>query len=83
LTALTDPPHGGQQDLRNKVLRHVTDAFREDPARTLRAARFAARFADFSIAPETMQLMRGMVAGRPLRMLAVCVSAGSRTSSVR
>ena len=44
------------------VLRHVTDAFREDPVRILRVARFAARFADFSIAPETMILMRGMVA---------------------
>ena len=61
LTALIDP-HGGQQDLRNKVLRHVTDAFREDPVRILRVARFAARFADFSVAPDTMQLMREMVA---------------------
>ena len=61
LTALIDP-HGGQQDLRNKVLRHVTDAFREDPVRILRVARFAVRFADFSVAPETMQLMREMVA---------------------
>ena len=55
-------PHGGQQDLRDKVLRHITDAFREDPVRILRVARFAARFADFSVAPETMQLMREMVA---------------------
>ena len=61
LTTLIDP-HGGQQDLRDKVLRHVTDAFREDPVRILRVARFAARFADFSVAPETMQLMREMVA---------------------
>ena len=61
LATLIDP-HGGQQDLRNKVLRHVTDAFREDPVRILRVARFAARFADFSVAPETMQLMREMVA---------------------
>ena len=61
LTALIDP-HNGQQDLRNKVLRHVTDAFREDPVRILRVARFAARFADFSVAPETMQLMHEMVA---------------------
>ena len=60
-SALIDP-HGGQQDLRNKVLRHVTGAFREDPVRILRVARFAARFADFSVAPETMQLMREMVA---------------------
>ena len=61
LTTLIDP-HNGQQDLHNKVLRHVTDAFREDPVRILRVARFAARFADFSVAPETMQLMREMVA---------------------
>ena len=58
---LTDP-FGGQGDLQAKVLRHVTDAFREDPVRILRVARFAARFADFSIAPETQQLMRDMVA---------------------
>ncbi|RYY52718.1 MAG: HD domain-containing protein, partial [Comamonadaceae bacterium] len=45
----------------DKVLRHVTDAFREDPVRILRLARFGARFADFSVAPETMALMRGMV----------------------
>ena len=55
-------PHGGQRDIEAKVLRHVTDAFREDPVRILRVARFAARFADFSVAPETMLLMRDMVA---------------------
>ncbi|KAF5289179.1 hypothetical protein FQA39_LY19438 [Lamprigera yunnana] len=55
-------PYNGQADLQRKVLRHVTDAFREDPVRILRVARFAARFADFAIAPETMQLMRQMVA---------------------
>jgi tRNA nucleotidyltransferase (CCA-adding enzyme) len=55
-------PHGGQRDLTARVLRHVTDAFREDPVRILRLARFAARFPDFSVAPETMALMRGMVA---------------------
>lgn len=54
-------PYGGQQDLRDKVLRHVTPAFAEDPVRILRLARFAARFVDFSVAPETMQLMRDMV----------------------
>ena len=58
--ALTDP-FNGRRDLQAKVLRHVTDAFREDPVRILRVARFAARFADFSIAPETMELMRAMV----------------------
>ena len=58
---LVDPFHG-QRDLKDKLLRHVTDAFREDPVRILRVARFAARFADFSIAPETLALMREMVA---------------------
>ena len=58
--ALIDP-YGGQQDLRARVLRHVTEAFREDPVRILRVARFAARFADFSLAPETLDLMRSMV----------------------
>ncbi len=60
-SALIDP-FGGQRDLQAKVLRHVTDAFREDPVRILRLARFAARFHDFSIAPETLALMRDMVA---------------------
>ena len=55
-------PYGGQRDLAAKVLRHVGPAFAEDPVRILRLARFAARFADFSIAPETQALMRGMVA---------------------
>ena len=60
--ALIDP-HGGQSDIQAKVLRHVTDAFAEDPVRILRLARFAARFPDFSVAPETMALMQHMVAG--------------------
>lgn len=55
-------PHQGRQDLQAKVLRHVTDAFREDPVRILRVARFAARFSDFTVAPETMALMQDMVA---------------------
>ena len=55
-----DPFHG-RRDLQAKVLRHVTAAFREDPVRILRLARFAARFHDFSIAPETQTLMREMV----------------------
>jgi len=54
-------PYHGWQDLKNKTLRHVTTAFREDPVRILRLARFAARFPDFSIAPETMHLMQDMV----------------------
>jgi tRNA nucleotidyltransferase (CCA-adding enzyme) len=55
-------PHNGRTDLAARVLRHVSPAFAEDPVRILRVARFAARFADFSIAAETMELMRGMVA---------------------
>ena len=55
-------PYGGQRDLQDKVLRHVTDAFREDPVRILRVARFAARFPDFTVALETVALMREMVA---------------------
>ena len=57
-------PYGGRADLQARVLRHVSPAFSEDPVRILRVARFAARFADlgFTIAPETMALMRAMVA---------------------
>ena len=54
-------PYGGQRDLQARVLRHVTSAFAEDPVRILRLARFAARFADFCVAPETMAHMRQMV----------------------
>jgi tRNA nucleotidyltransferase (CCA-adding enzyme) len=57
-------PHGGQRDLKARLLRHVSPAFVEDPVRVLRIARFAARFAPlgFTVAPETMALMREMVA---------------------
>lgn len=55
-------PWGGRQDLEARVFRHVSPAFAEDPVRILRVARFAARFPDFRIAPETLALMRGMVA---------------------
>ncbi len=55
-------PWGGGPDLEAKLLRHVSPAFAEDPVRILRVARFAARFADFTVAPETAALMRGMVA---------------------
>ena len=58
---LTDP-YGGQRDIAARVLRHVTEAFAEDPVRILRVARFAARFPDFSIAPDTLALMQRMVA---------------------
>ena len=59
-TQLIDP-YGGLRDLDAKVLRHVSEAFAEDPVRILRLARFAARFSDFTVAPETMALMRQMV----------------------
>ncbi len=55
-------PYGGQEDLQHKVLRHVTDAFREDPVRILRVARFAARFPEFKVAEQTIALMQDMVA---------------------
>lgn len=53
-------PFGGQTDLQNKILRHVSPAFAEDPVRILRIARFAARYG-FAVAPETMRLMCDMV----------------------
>jgi len=57
-------PYGGQRDLNARVLRHVSEAFIEDPVRILRLARFAARLADlgFTVAEETLTLMRHMVA---------------------
>lgn len=58
---ITDP-YGGQRDLADKILRHVSPAFAEDPVRILRVARFAARFPEFTVAPETLELMRAMVA---------------------
>ena len=54
-------PYGGQRDLAARLLRHVSPAFAEDPVRILRLARFAARFGDFSVAPETMALLRDLV----------------------
>ena len=54
-------PYGGQRDLAAKVLRHVSEAFAEDPVRILRLARFAARWPNFTVAPETATLMRQMV----------------------
>jgi tRNA nucleotidyltransferase (CCA-adding enzyme) len=54
-------PYGGRRDLADKVLRHVSAAFCEDPVRILRLARFAARMPDFRVAPETMKLMQDMV----------------------
>ena len=54
-------PFGGRADLQRRVFRHVSAAFAEDPVRILRVARFAARFTDFTIAPETNALMQAMV----------------------
>ena len=54
-------PCGGQRDLAAHVLRHASPAFAEDPVRILRLARFAARFAQFTVADETLALMRAMV----------------------
>ncbi|PSV09751.1 multifunctional CCA addition/repair protein [Photobacterium leiognathi] len=67
---LIDPYHG-QQDITDKVLRHVSPAFAEDPLRVLRVARFAARFAHlgFTVAPETMALMQEMVVSGELASL--------------
>ncbi len=53
-------PYGGRADIAARVLRHVSPAFAEDPVRVLRVARFTARFADFAVAPETLELMRRM-----------------------
>lgn len=67
---IIDPYHG-ITDLKHRQLRHVSPAFREDPLRVLRVARFAARFypLGFSIAPETMQLMKKMVANGEINHL--------------
>nr|WP_295378995.1 multifunctional CCA addition/repair protein [Pseudoxanthomonas sp.] len=64
-------PYGGAKDLEARVLRHVGPAFVEDPLRVLRAARFMARFAPlgFTVAPETMALMREMAASGELDTL--------------
>lgn len=68
--SLTDP-FNGQRDIEQRVLRHVGPAFVEDPLRVLRAARFMARFASlgFSVAPETMALMREIAASGELDAL--------------
>lgn len=54
-------PYGGQEDLQQKSLRHISPAFSEDPVRILRVARFAAKLPSFSVFPETNQLMQEMV----------------------
>ncbi|CAH2784200.1 MAG: CCA tRNA nucleotidyltransferase (EC [uncultured Paraburkholderia sp.] len=62
LTGPVIDPFKGQGDLQARLFRHVSDAFLEDPVRILRIARFAARFVDFTVALETMALMKKMVA---------------------
>lgn len=64
-------PYNGQQDLKHKLLRHVSAAFVEDPLRVLRVARFAARYHNlgFCIAPETLTLMQTIVANGELTTL--------------
>jgi tRNA nucleotidyltransferase (CCA-adding enzyme) len=64
-------PYGGQKDLTSKTLRHVSPAFSEDPLRVLRVARFAARYAHlgFTLAPETLRLMRDISATDELEHL--------------
>lgn len=54
-------PYGGRDDIKNKILRHTSAAFSEDPLRVIRLARFYARFDDFTIAPETIELARKVV----------------------
>lgn len=62
-------PYNGQQDLAARVFRHVSDAFAEDPLRLLRAARFAARFPEFTVAPETMAALQAIVQSNELSVL--------------
>lgn len=66
--SLVDPFHG-QADIQARIFRHVSPAFREDPVRILRLARFAARFPDFTIAPGTLALMREMTAAGEVHAL--------------
>lgn len=68
--ALVDP-YGGMSDLHNRVLRHTSPAFSEDPLRVLRLARFAARFKDFSIAPETVEMCQALCLGGELEHLSI------------
>lgn len=64
-------PYGGKQDLENRILRHISPAFSEDPLRVLRVARFAARYHSlgFKIAPETLSLMSGLALSGELQHL--------------
>lgn len=62
-------PHNGSFDIQQKIIRHVSDAFKEDPVRVLRAARFAARYSDFTIHDSTLELMKRMVTSGELDSL--------------
>ena len=62
-------PYNGQDDLASKIFRHVSDAFAEDPLRLLRIARFAARFPEFVLAPETMDALKAIVRSDELSAL--------------
>jgi tRNA nucleotidyltransferase (CCA-adding enzyme) len=62
-------PYNGRLDLQAGCLRHITDAFREDPVRVLRLARFATRFEEFEIAAKTLNLCRGMVENKEVSHL--------------
>ena len=62
-------PYNGQQDLASRTFRHVSDAFAEDPLRLLRIARFAARFPEFIVAPETMNALRAIIHSNELSIL--------------
>ena len=62
-------PYNGQRDLAEKVFRHVSDAFAEDPLRLLRIARFAARFPEFIVADETMTALKAIVESGELNAL--------------
>lgn len=62
-------PHHGRRDIDARLLRHVSEAFVEDPVRVLRVARFAARFPDFSVAPETLTLMKRIAAAGEIAAL--------------
>ena len=60
-TGVIIDPYNGQEDLKNKIIRHTSDAFAEDPVRVLRAARFSARYVDFTIHEDTLALMAKIV----------------------
>ena len=62
-------PYQGTVDLEQGIFRHLSDAFSEDPLRVLRVARFAARFPTFTIAPETLAIMKHMVSKDELKTL--------------